>query len=263
MNSWRWNGRAFEVCFDVPLHDRGFRYGMSVFESFPVLAFEPQHFEAHLVRLRAACAQREFDFDEMAMAAAGGLLSEARVDGFARIYVTAGDGALTTPARECRVFVFIEPQARNAPSAYEVQLADDMFHPLFGGLKTANYWANIDALHRAQRRGKDEALLFNDRAELISACCANVFIVRGGVVRTPPPASGARRGVIRELVLQRITVEERSLFVGDALEADEIFLTNSWMGVMPVATVNGRALPSRTVAASLGALEQDRVSSLR
>ena len=70
MNSWRWNGRAFEVCFDVPLHDRGFRYGMSVFESFPVLASEPQHFDAHLMRLRVACTEREFDFDEMAMAAA-------------------------------------------------------------------------------------------------------------------------------------------------------------------------------------------------
>lgn len=251
MNSWRWNGLAFEPCDAVPVTDRGFRYGMSVFESLRVFAAEPQHLEAHLVRLRAACTAREFIYEEMALAAAGDVLRHAGVDGFARIYVTAGDGAVTTPAEECRVFVFIEPRARFARSAYDVQLADEICHPLFGGLKTANYWANIDALHRAQRRGKDEALLFNDRAELVSACCANIFLVRGGVVRTPAPTSGARRGVIRELVLQQITVEERSLFVNDARNADEIFLTNSWIGVMPVATVNGRELPSRAVAASL------------
>ncbi len=70
----------------------------------------------------------------------------------------------------------------------------------------------------------------NAHAELVSACCANVFVVRDGRVRTPALACGARDGVTRERVMQQIQVEECSLFIADVLSADELFLTNSWVG---------------------------------
>jgi branched-subunit amino acid aminotransferase/4-amino-4-deoxychorismate lyase len=254
MKAWQWNGNAFETCHSVPLSDRGFRYGMSIFESLRVADSQPQHLEAHLSRLREACTARQLFCDEKALAAAARPLRECGLDGFARIYITAGDGAATSAAIDARVFLFIEPRERPALSSYDVELADEIHHPLFGGLKTGNYWANLDGLRRAQGRGKHEALLFNARAELVSACCANVFVVRDGVARTPALACGTRRGVIRELVMQRIPVEEAKLSKEDAMQADEIFLTNSWAGVMPVATLNGRALPSKAVAASLGTL---------
>lgn len=254
MKAWRWNGNAFETCDSVPLSDRGFRYGMSIFESWRVADSQPQHLEAHLIRLREACAARQFFCDERALAAAARPLREGGVDSFARIYITAGDGTATSAAMETRVFLFIEPRERPTLLSYDIELADEIHYPLFGGLKTGNYWANLDGLRRARERGKHEALLFNARAELVSACCANVFAVRDGVVRTPSCTSGARAGVIRELVMQRIPVEEAKLSKEDAMQADEIFLTNSWVGVIPVATLNGRALPSKAVATSLGAL---------
>ena len=253
MNAWRWNGGAFEACNSVPLSDRGFRYGMSVFESLPVVDSEPRYLAAHFARLQEACAARQFLCDEQALVATDRLLRECGLDGFARIYVTAGDGTATGSAIECRVFVFIEARQRQTFSSYDLEIAEELHDPLFGGLKTGNYWANLDRLRRAQARGKHEALLFNLRAELVSACCANVFLVRDGIVRTPSCASGARAGVIRELVMERILVEEADLSMNDAIEADEIFLTNSWAGVSSVATLNGRAVPSQKIARSLAA----------
>ena len=254
LETWVWRHEGFVAGIGVDPADRGFRYGMSIFESLRVADSQPQHLEAHLTRLRQACAARQLFCDEKALAAAARPLRECGLDGFARIYITAGDGAATSAAMEARVFLFIEPRERPALSSYDVALADEIHHPLFGGLKTGNYWANLDGLRRAQERGKHEALLFNARAELVSACCANVFVVRDGVARTPSATSGARAGVIRELVMQRIPVEEARLSKEDAMQADEIFLTSSWVGVMPVATLNGRALPSKAVATSLGAL---------
>jgi 4-amino-4-deoxychorismate lyase len=96
-------------------------------------------------------------------------------------------------------------------------------------------------------------LLFNDRAELVSACCANVFVVRDEQVSTPSRSTGARAGVIREWVIGRRKVEERRLRREDVLNADEIFLTNSWIGVMPVATLEGRPLGPRSVGPRLAA----------
>ncbi len=254
MKAWWWAGGAFEPCDSLPLADRGFRYGMSVFESLRVNRGEAEFFEPHLVRLIQACAEREFAVEETALRAAAPLFHAAACHGFARLYVTAGDGPLTAPAPQPRVFIFVEDRPAPDPDdAWELTFHDETHHPLFGGLKTANYWPNADALARARHRRFDEALLFNDRAELVSACCANVFLRHEDRLSTPARSSGARAGVIREWVIKRRNVEERRLRREDVTTADEIFLTNSWIGVQPVATLEGRPLGPRSTAPRLAA----------
>ena len=262
MKAWRWNGAAYEPCDSLPLSDRGFRYGMSVFESLRVTEGAAEFFEKHLSRLLQACAEREIAVEEAALDATEALLAGDAMSGFARIYVTAGDGAPSAAAEHARVFVFLEPRTPPDPEdAWEITLHDESYHAPFGGLKTANYWFNCDALAHARRRGFDEALLFNDRAELVSACMANVFILRHEHLCTPPRSSGARTGVIREWVIGRRKVQERRLRREDVVQADEIFLTNSWIGVMPVATLEGRPLGPRSIGPKLAAeLENRRVS---
>ena len=253
MPSWTWSHDRYIACDAVPLTDRGFRFGMSVFESMRVTGGEPEFFEKHRTRLIGACAEREFSVDERALSAAGEVLRTAGGDGFARIYVTAGDGAPVAVAKAPRVFLFIEPRDPPTAESCDLTLCDEPYRAPFGGLKTANYWFNAEALAHARRRGFDEALLFNDLAELVSACCANVFLVHDERIVTPSRGSGARAGVIREWVIARRKVEERRLRREDVVKADEIFLTNSWIGVLPVATVEGRPLGPRRIGPRLAA----------
>ena len=254
MTAWQWTGTAFAPCAALPLTDRGFRYGMALFESLRVAGGVGEFFEPHCARLVQACAEREFAVDVAALEAVAPLFHDAACDGFARLYVTAGDGPPTAPAAQPRVFVFVEVRAAPDPDdAWELTLHDETYHPPFGGLKTANYWFNADALARARRRACDEALLFNDRAELVSACCANVFLLHGDRLSTPARTCGARAGVIREWVMARRPVEERRLRREDVTTADEIFLTNSWLGIQPVATLEGRPLARRRTGPQLAA----------
>ncbi len=254
MKSWHWTGQRFTRCRSVPLSDRGFRYGMALFESLRVTRGEPEFFDQHLARLLSACAEREFVVEESAFAAAARTLRSAGSDGFARLYVTAGDGAPGGAADSPRIFLLLEHrEAPNPDDPWEVTLHEDTYRAPFGGLKTANYWFNTDALARARRRRFDEALLFNDFGELVSACMANVFLVRDDRLCTPRRSSGARQGVIREWVIHRRKVEERRLRREDVLAADELFLTGSWIGVMPVATIEGRPLGRRSIAPKLAA----------
>ena len=106
--AWQWRDGVFVECDSLPLSDRGFRYGMSVFESFRVMRGSPEFFEPHLARLLHACADRDFDVEEEALQNASTLFQTEEFDGFARIYVTAGDGPPTAPASRPRIFVFIE-----------------------------------------------------------------------------------------------------------------------------------------------------------
>jgi len=233
---------------------------MSVFESIRVTRGIPEFFDGHFSRLVQACAEREFAVDEKALKTASKLFLKKQYNGFARIYVTAGDGAPTAVAREPRIYAFIEDRTPPDPEdAIEISIHDETHQPLFGGLKTGNYWFNAEALAHARRRRFDEALIFNDRAELMCACMANVFLVIGNEIHTPGRAAGARAGVIRDWVIKRGGVRERRLRREDVLAADEIFLTNSWIGVQCVATVEGRPLGPRSVGPRLAsALERRR-----
>jgi branched-subunit amino acid aminotransferase/4-amino-4-deoxychorismate lyase len=226
---------------------------MSLFESFPVQKGIPVFLREHLVRLAQSCTQCGFTVEKPVLDSVESLLRESAQDGFARIYVTAGDGIVSEPADRCRVLVFVESRAPVAPEAYargyDLVVAQGKHRPLFGGLKTANYWANLDALSRV--RPNDEALLFNESGELISACMANVFMVQNGVIKTPSSACGAREGIVREWVMQQRKVDECVITPSDLAMADEVFLTNSWIGVMPARRLEGCILSANTVALAL------------
>jgi len=249
--SWEWKGDGFAPAAYLPLSDRAFRYGMSLFETLRIRGGDAEFFDAHATRLLGACGERAFAIDERALAASA-LLLRGKV-GVARIYATAGDGAPAAPAEAVRVFVLFEPRLPASTDACDLTFCDEPYRPLFGGLKTGNYWFNAEARAEAQRRGFDEAFLFNDLGELVSACMANVFLVHDGRLSTPARKTGARAGVIREWLIARRKVEERRLRREDAISADEIFLTSSWIGVLPVSTLEGRPLGPRSIGPKLAA----------
>ncbi len=253
MNAWLWNGGAFERAESLPLTDRGFRHGMSLFESMCVREGSIEFWPQHQQRILTACAERDFPLPEAAVAAAGAIFESAGINGFARIYITAGDGGPASPVTAPRVFLLIEPRETEREDSWELTFHDDFYHPMFGGLKTANYWFNTDALAQARTKKFDEALLCNDLGELVSACCANVFLVKDDRLFTPSRGSGCRAGVVREWVIKRRKVTERRIRHRDAVDADEIFLTNSWLGVMPIATLEGRPLGPRSIGPKLAA----------
>ena len=237
-----WNGAAFIPCPGVPVSDRGLRYGMALFESLAVRGGKVEFLAAHLLRLEAACRQLGWPVEHAALARAGEQLGQMAGPAFARIYVTAGDGAPLAPVAAPRVLLFAEPRAEAPAQRLRVGGHAAPFLPVLGGLKTANYWANIAALEAARAAGQDEALLFNSHGELISGCMANVFVELDGAWVTPPTACGARAGVVRGWVLRRSPVVERPITRDEVRRATACFLTSCWAGIAPVATLDGAPL---------------------
>jgi len=227
---------------------------MSVFESLPVRGGIPYFLAGHYERLRHACLQSGLETGLPEFEAFDALLRGIEFDGFARIYVTAGEGNVFAGTERGNVFVFVEPRNFDQASehdGYRLARHREPHAPVFGGLKTANYWTNLLALQAARKQECDEALLFNNSDELISASMANVFVVQEGKIKTPAARCGARAGVVREWVMGRREVEECSLDENDLAGADGIFLTSSGIGVMPVVSLDGRILGSRDVALEL------------
>lgn len=131
------------------------------------------------------------------------------------------------------------------------------------GHKTLNYLSRLSALREANRRGAGEALWFNVHNYLQSGSISNVFIVKDGSLITPPtpaemldraiaeqlayPKSAVLPGITRAAVVELaaaadIPVQLGAIDVNLLLEADEVFLTNSIMQIMPVCRIERKAI---------------------
>ncbi|MEI6338900.1 MAG: aminotransferase class IV, partial [Verrucomicrobiota bacterium] len=238
--AWTLSGGVFREGAAVPVTDRGFRHGMSVFEAVAVYRGRLLFAEEHLQRLQRACAAAEFSFPAELSSALSAL---SCADGMLRLYVTAGDG---NPGDPCRTYaLFDRADFPAADARFRLALSRAPLACVLGGWKTGNYWPHVQALTAAKKQGFDEALVFNAQGALVSAAMANVFLVCNGRLHTPALSLGARDGVVRGWVLRHLSVEESQLAPEEIENAEECFLTNSRIGVMPVGEIDGRLLPSR------------------
>jgi 4-amino-4-deoxychorismate lyase len=126
------------------------------------------------------------------------------------------------------------------------------------GIKSLNYLDQVLSWEEAQSRDFDEAIMLNERGEIVSATMANIFWVKDGTLHTPALNTGAIAGITRDAVIelasrQFIPVIEGVYELGDLTEADEIFLTSSSLGVALVTTFDFRrySVTTSTVCARL------------
>lgn len=242
-------------CAGVPVEDRGFRYGMSVFETVAICRGRPIFLEDHLERLgRAADAMGWGDVAVPGIPEEG---AAPQFTGVVRLYITAGPGSPSDSFcgsayalfEECEVGTDFPPvRAASSPAPYL---------PGPGGWKTGNYWRNVDAWAAAKRTGAGDALLFNPSGALACASMANVFLEIDGAWQTPALEAGARDGVVRAWVRKEMPVEE-ALIGADAVGRSTAgFLTSSRIGARPISEIDGR--PLRTDIAELQRLYRNHV----
>ena len=156
-----------------------------------------------------------------------------------------GDGA---DAGQLTVAITVSPLTAYPPAMYHTGVTvvvcgfrQSPADPI-AGHKTTCYLPRLLALRSAQQAKCLEALWFTTAHQLAEGSISNVFIVSKGVLKTPPLETpvlpGITRGVILEIARRdRIDTEETALTVDDLLDADEVFLTNTMMQVMPVNCV--------------------------
>jgi len=113
--------------------------------------------------------------------------------------------------------------------------------------KTTGYLRNLLALRDAHRARATEALIFNTKGRLAEGSLSNAFIVSGGRLLTPPVEEGLLAGITRAAVLELaaevgIPAEQKPLTAREVLDADEMFLTNSIMELLPVGRVERKEI---------------------
>ena len=247
------NGRVADADeATVSVFDHGLTVGDGVFETAKVAGGVPFALTRHLDRLASSAAGLGLPppDDAVVRAAVDETLAAnaEHLDGTLRLRITLtggtsplgsdrGDAGTTlvvalAPATRWAVStkVVVVPWVRNerAPSA---------------GVKTTSYADNVVALAHAKAAGGGEAVFANTVGDLCEGTGSNVFVVRDGVVSTPPLSSGCLAGVTRALVLEWADVVEEDLPIGVLTEADEVFVTSSTRDVQAVHAVGDHPVP--------------------
>ena len=114
------------------------------------------------------------------------------------------------------------------------------------GVKTTAWLNNVWQLQEAQKAGFDEVVLLNERGEVAECTAANIFLVRGGRVITPPINSGCLEGVTRAVLLEiapaaGVPVDEKTLTPDDLYAAEEIFISSTNRNLLGVGTIEKQA----------------------
>lgn len=247
--------------------DHGFLYGYGLFETMRAYNSHIFRLDSHLTRLR--CSAESIGLTHSIMTTEEGKqslkdacmatleaneLKDARI----RLTVTAGEGDMTPDPGTCfspTILVAAQNLIPLPPEKYQSgfkaslsSLRRNSQSPL-SRLKSTCYMENILARMAARAVGCDEAIFLNEQGYLAEGSTTNVFLVRRGELITPCFESGVLPGITRDVVLEiartsNIKATERWVELNELVEAEEAFLTNSILELMPLVSVEGRTIGS-------------------
>lgn len=237
---------AWVACAGIPPKDRGFRYGMHLFETVAVRAGRPHFLREHVMLLEATARQAGFHPPPGGLDALHKLdqglphaLEINKKDALLRIFWTAGPGALLDPPGIGKLFLMAEETLLpTSPPVIAHAVDAGVLLPIGGGWKTGNYWANVLASRAASADGAEDALVFDVEGRWLGGAFSNGFVRFGKEWVTPPAGAGVRAGVIRERVLRLLHVRERVVWREELARAEAMFLTNSRLLAASVLRAN-------------------------
>jgi branched-subunit amino acid aminotransferase/4-amino-4-deoxychorismate lyase len=245
-------------------------YGRGVFTGVAIYKGQPFRWPEHWARLNQHAQRLGISCEECTQESVGTALKKLiavnRVrDGRARVILLARSSPHVWrakppgPRKTDLLIMTAEPQRIAGPG---VTLAVspyrfNSFSPL-AGIKSLNYLDHVLSWEEAHARDFDEAVMLNERGEIVSATMANIFWVKDGTVQTPAVSTGALAGVTRECVIKLASQHFIPLIEGvysmqDLTDADEIFLTSAGLGLAIVSTFDFRtySVAAGSVAATL------------
>jgi len=243
----------------VSIYDAGLLHGVGLFETMRSYQGVIFRLEDHLGRMFRSAEELGFIVTQNREEVAGWLdvLLEANDLRDARIRLTMTRGSLREVSEDnpgqSVMFATASAMTPYPPELYRrgmtVVVSDCKQNPTdpTARHKTLNYFSRLVALQEAQKKQAGEAIWMTTNNHLAEGSISNVFLVKDEKVLTPPLDTPVLAGITRKVVLElaeenEIESSEQRLAIQDLLEADEVFLTNSIMELMPVCRIERHAV---------------------
>jgi 4-amino-4-deoxychorismate lyase len=247
----------------ISLFDRGFQFGDGLFETMRSYGGRAYLLSRHLRRLRDGADQLGIplpDDEELASRIATTIAANNLPDCAVRLTVSRGvsenlfdirPDAMPTIAVQLRPLLHFGDQPENI-----ITVAVD---PAVGGggmLKSLSYLQSVQAVRKIREAGVREGVMLREDGVVLEGSVSNIFMVKHGVVATPPTELGILPGITRQRVLElawelSISTEQRSFTLAELLRADEVFYTNSVREIVSVGGIDGMKIGAASITRQL------------
>ncbi len=254
------NGKFFEQDEAlISVNEGGFLFGEGIFETMRAYSGAVFRLTEHLERILSSCRFLKMPFKENAQSLTEKINQTLGVnklfDAYLKLIVSSGinKGSLTDTSSSPTLIIIARefepyPQRiyKEGFKAITSKIRRNPYSPL-AQHKSLNFLENVLAKREAEERGKKEAIFIDPQENLTEGATTNIFLVKQGWVISPALNSMILPGITREVVLEissnlGIPMEERRVELKELHEAEEAFLTNSLIEIMPLVQVDSHII---------------------
>lgn len=226
----------------VSVFEPGVLYGWGLFETMRSYRDRIVYLNQHLKRIKDSCRLIRMGFPYSTGKLKGIIQKAVRLSGQRDAYVRltlskhdTGTHALIT-VKKYKPYSFKKYKQGFRACVSKFRQNENSF---FARIKTTSYILYRLAHLEAEKRGFDEAIILNNRGNITEASRSNIFLVKNKEVFTPRLECGCLNGITRRVIFDlakkhNVKIYEGRFSLWDLYEADEAFLTNSLMGIMPL-----------------------------
>jgi len=261
----------------ISVFDHGFLYGDGLFET--MRAYQKKifrlghHFQRLFLSLEYLKFPILFNCDSLKEAINKTIEANQLEDAYIRLNVTRGEGATVPDPTTCitpNLIIITREYVPYSPSLYQkgyrakvVRVRPSPHTPTVT-MKTLNFLNNIIAKMEAKESGFNEGIMINTEGFVTEGTVSNIFMLKGDFLSTPAKEVGFLPGITRQAILEisearELKTQEGKITLNELLEADEAFLTNSLIEIMPLVEVDGHPIGKGTP----GPLTQELMSSYK
>lgn len=242
-------------------NNRGFRYGDALFETLKVensnIIFSEDHYfrlmaSMRMIRMKIPMSFTQEFFEEQINKTIGAnQLENARV----RFTVFRKDGGLYLPNSNDIDFIVEASQLdTSSKQEYEIDIFKDHYvlSGLLSTLKSNNKLLNVVASVYAGENGYDNCVLLNEKKNIVEAINGNIFLVEANSIMTPSLTEGCLKGIIRKKIIEMLQKDndyeiiETEISPFELQKADEVFITNSIIGIQSVTQYKKKTYITKT-----------------
>lgn len=241
--------------------DNGYRFGLGAFETIAIEEKQPVFLHQHFDRLEEALKELQVEHKgyrrDEAMAKVRTLAADSRWRrGAVKVIVSEKNIVYSLRENPYQRELYEQGVALKVSKVMRNESSPLTY------LKTLNYADSYLEKMKAKKDGYDEVIFLNTGGLLAEGAVSNVFCVKDNVIYTPAVSCGLLDGTIRRHLLNTETVKEAAILKEQLFRFDELFLTNSLMGVMPVRSIDGQPLKTRETGNKLRKKYLDFLASL-
>ena len=253
----------------LPTSDRGLLYGDGVFETLAVVDGNARHWSRHMSRLQTGCERLGINpVDIDLLESEGNRLIEQTDRAVLKIIVTRGCGGRgyrvdsgSTPTRIVQLHDWPDFPPNCAADGVTVRVCETRMgqNPALAGIKHLNRLEQVLARQEWNDPRIMEGLLLDSDEHIIEGTMSNIFMVKDAVLKTPDlhlcGVAGITRTIILELAAQQsIETQTCQIKMNDLLQADELFLCNSLIGIWPIMAVDNTVFQKGNITSQLQTL---------